>query len=174
MADGPPLAVRVVVDGDVHGGPAGADFLADEEHRRFVHLAFADHHGAVDIHRVEGLTHRFHRRAVGVVLLAEPDPAGRGERGRFGDPHQFEGEVAVGVGRHAAIPYGLVWRLLWRHYHVSASGRRADLPIDTGLTLFHPSRTVLGYLIGLGPHAQHDPVGRRLATNNLGFARFGT
>ena len=33
---------------DIHRQPATADLLADEQHRRFVALALADHHGAVN------------------------------------------------------------------------------------------------------------------------------
>jgi hypothetical protein len=40
--------------------------------------------------------HGTYRRAVGAVLLTSPDPAARGHRGRFGDPDEFQGEVAVG------------------------------------------------------------------------------
>jgi hypothetical protein len=36
------------IDGDVYfRSGSGADLLANEQHRRFVHLAFADHHRAV-------------------------------------------------------------------------------------------------------------------------------
>ena len=84
------------IDGDVHRRAAGADLLADIQHRRLVHLALADHHGAVDGDGVEGAAHRLHRGAVGLVLLAEADPARGGECGCLGDAHQFECEVAVG------------------------------------------------------------------------------
>ena len=78
-------------------GPAGADLLADIEHRRLVHLALADHHGAVDRDAVERLAHRLDRGAVGLVLAAEAHPAGRRQRRRLGHAHQLEREVAVGV-----------------------------------------------------------------------------
>ncbi len=44
------------------------------------------------------------RRAVGAVLVTPSHPAGRGQGGRFGDPHQFEGEVAVGALASAHVP----------------------------------------------------------------------
>ena len=54
--------------------------------------------------------HRAHRvdgDAVGAVLVAAADPAAGGHRGRLGDPHQLEGEVAVrglvGGGRGLAV-----------------------------------------------------------------------
>ena len=75
---------------------AGADLLADIQHRRLVHLALADHHGAFDGDLVERLAHRLDRGAVGLVLLAETDPARGGECGGLGDADQFEREVAVG------------------------------------------------------------------------------
>ena len=67
------------VDGDVHGGAAGADLLADIEHGRLVHLALADDDGAVDRDAVEGAAHAFDGGAVGLVLLATAHPAGGGE-----------------------------------------------------------------------------------------------
>ena len=84
------------IDRDVHAGTAGADLLTDIQHRRFVHLAFADHHRAVDRHRVERLAHGFHRRAVGLILLALADPMRGRQSRRLGHAHQFQREVAVG------------------------------------------------------------------------------
>ena len=76
MAPGMFLAQSVVpssrIDGDVHfRSGSGADLLANEEHRRFVHFALADHHGAVDrkpaqfaVHGVDGgLIRHFFRAA---------------------------------------------------------------------------------------------------------------
>ena len=70
--------------------------LAVEEHRRFVLLALADHDDAVHGDGVEHDAHGVDGRAVGAVLVASAHPAGGGERRRLGDPHQLEGEVAVG------------------------------------------------------------------------------
>ena len=71
------------IDRDVHRRPAGTDFLANEQHRRFVHLALADDHRAIDRHRVERLAHGFDRRAVGFVLLTVADPVGCGQSRGF-------------------------------------------------------------------------------------------
>ena len=75
---------------------AGADLLADIQHRRLVHFALADHHGAFDGDLIEGMAHRLDGGAVGLVLLAETDPARGGERRGLGHAHQFERQVAVG------------------------------------------------------------------------------
>ena len=75
---------------------AGADLLADIQHRRLVHFALADHHGAGDGDGVEGAAHGLDGGAVGLVLLAETDPARGGKCRGLGDAHEFEGEVAVG------------------------------------------------------------------------------
>ena len=42
------------------------------------------------------LAHGLDRGAVGLVLLAEADPARGGERRGLGDAHEFQREVAVG------------------------------------------------------------------------------
>ena len=83
------------IDGDVHRRAAGADFLADIEHRRFVHLALADDDGAVDGDGVEGLAHGLDGRAVGLVLVAPADPAGGGDGGGLGDADEFERQIAI-------------------------------------------------------------------------------
>ena len=84
------------IDRDVHRGAAGADLLADVEHRRLVHLALADHHGAGDCDGVERAAHRLDGCAVGLVLLAETDPARGGKRCGLGDAHDLERKIAVG------------------------------------------------------------------------------
>ena len=58
------------------GAAAGADLLADVEHRRLVALALADHHRAVDVEHVERLAHGVDRRLVGRVLVAVADQPG--------------------------------------------------------------------------------------------------
>ncbi len=85
---------------------AGADLLADIEHRRLVALALADHHRAVDGEAVEREAHRVDRGLIGRLLVAAPhQPRGR-ERRRFGHAHRLEGEVAVHHRRvgHSASP----------------------------------------------------------------------
>ena len=83
------------VHGDVHRRAPLADFLADIEHRRFIHLAFADDDGAVDGDGVEGLAHGFNGRTIGFVFLAAADPARGGDGGGFGDADEFEGQIAI-------------------------------------------------------------------------------
>ena len=97
--DGEPRALERI-DRDVDGRwLAVADLLAVEEHRRLVLLPLADDDDAVHRHGVEHVAHRVDRRLVGRVLVAAPDPAPGGERGRLGDADELEREVAVGGGR---------------------------------------------------------------------------
>ncbi len=63
------------IDGDVDLFAAAADFLADEEHRRLVALAFADDDASGDLHLAERFAHLLDRRAVGGVALAAAHPA---------------------------------------------------------------------------------------------------
>ncbi len=57
------------IDGDVDlGAGLGADLLADEQHRRLVHFALPDHHGAVDRQIVELAPHGVDRGLVGGLL----------------------------------------------------------------------------------------------------------
>ena len=59
------------VERDVDAGAvAGADLLADVEHRRLVALALADDHDALDVEQVELAAHGVHRRLVGGLLVA--------------------------------------------------------------------------------------------------------
>ena len=86
------------VDGDVARRAAPvADVLAVEEHGRLVFLALADDDDAVEVDGPEELAHRVDRSSVGAVLVALADE-GHGADGRgLGRPHEFHGEVAVGV-----------------------------------------------------------------------------
>src|SRR5690625_3134131 len=99
------------IDRDVDVGPgAVTDALAVEQHGGLVLLALADHDGAVHPDGVHEGAHRIDGGPVSLVLVAEPHPATSGDRGGFGHPHQFEGEVAVGgghLGRFAAVHRGL-------------------------------------------------------------------
>ncbi len=90
------------VDRDVDlGRLAVADDLAVVEHRRLVLLAFADHHDAVHLDRVENGVHAVHRSLVGRLLVAHPEQAGGGEGGGLGHAHELEREVAIdGCGVH--------------------------------------------------------------------------
>ena len=74
---------------------AVAELLADVEHRRLVALAFTDDDAPAHVHVAEGATHGLGGGAVGAVLVAKADEAGRGQRGRLGDANDFECEVSV-------------------------------------------------------------------------------
>ena len=71
------------------------DLLADIEHRRLVALALADHHGAVDLERVERRAHRLDRGMIGRFLVAATDELRRGDRRRLGHPDHFEHQHAI-------------------------------------------------------------------------------
>ena len=89
------------VDRDVdRDAVAGADPLAVEQHRRLVLLALADHDDAVHLDRRQHVAHGVDGGLVGRDLVAEADPAGRGQRGRLGHADQLEREVAVGSFGH--------------------------------------------------------------------------
>ena len=51
---------------------AAADLFPDEQHRRLVALALADHDGAVDVEFVERSAHRLDRRGVRRLFVAAP------------------------------------------------------------------------------------------------------
>ena len=96
------------IDRDVHlrrAEPAAAvddvgepDLLADEQHRRLVALALADHDGAVDGHRVELAPHRRHRRLVRLGAVALPHRLRAGDGGLLDDAEELEREVGVHGG----------------------------------------------------------------------------
>ena len=87
---------RIERDVDLRPGSLrAADLLADIEHRRLVALALADHHGAVDLERVERLAHRFDCGSVGGLFVAPPDQLRRGDRGCLGHADEFEDEDAI-------------------------------------------------------------------------------
>ncbi len=69
------------------------DLLADEEHRGFVTLAFADHDRSVDRHRVHALAHGFDRRLVGPVPIALAHRVGTRDGGLFDDAQKVEREI---------------------------------------------------------------------------------
>ena len=111
------------VDGDVAGRSATvADVLAVEEHGRLVLLALADHDEAVEVDCGEEGAHRVDGGLVGAVLVAAADPRHGADRRSLRGPHEFEGEVAIGVlieaggfrGAHLGPP-GRIRRLMARH-----------------------------------------------------------
>ena len=84
------------IDGDVDlrtGGRAHA--LADEQHRRLVALALADHDRSVDGQAVEFAAHRIDGGLVGGLLVAPPAQARGRNRGALGDAHEFERQNAL-------------------------------------------------------------------------------
>ena len=84
------------VDGDVDlGALAIADLLADEQHRRLVALALADHDGAVDGQLVELAAHGVDGGLVGGLLVAVAAQPGGGHRGALRDAHELHREDAL-------------------------------------------------------------------------------
>ena len=77
------------------GPRLGADLLADEQHRRLVHLALADHHRAVDRQLVELAPHGIDRRLIGGLLLAAPAQPRGVDRRALGDAHDLDRENAL-------------------------------------------------------------------------------
>ncbi len=69
---------------------AGADLLADEEHRRLVALALADHHLPANPQPVQLIAHGVDGCLVGGFLVAASPHHGGGDGGAFGDTHQFQ------------------------------------------------------------------------------------
>ena len=57
----------------------------------------ADHHRAAHLDRGDHVAHRLDGHAVRVVLVAATHPATGRHRGGLGDPHQLQGEVALGL-----------------------------------------------------------------------------
>ena len=94
------------IEGDVDlGALAGADLLADKEHRRLVALALADDDRAVDAQSVQGRAHGVDGGLVGGLLVAAPHQARGGEGRPFGHADDLEGQVAVHALRvaHAVL-----------------------------------------------------------------------
>jgi len=73
--------------------PRQADLLADEEHRRFVALAFTDDDRAVDRHRVEFAAHGFDRRLIRSVPIALTHRVGAGDGGLLDHAEELEREI---------------------------------------------------------------------------------
>ena len=102
---------RIDRDIDFRAG-IDSDFLADEQHRRLVALALADHHGAFDRQLVELAAHRIDRGLVGGLLVAVAAQPRRRHRRALGHPHDLEGENALqqqlrrhgNMGRHHCTP----------------------------------------------------------------------
>ena len=71
------------------------DLLADEQHRRLVALALADHDGAFDRQLVEFAAHRIDGGLVGRLFLSMAAQPRRGHGRTFRDPHDFQREDAL-------------------------------------------------------------------------------
>ena len=117
------------IDSDVHRRTAGANLLADIEHRRLIHLPLSDHHSAGDGDLVEGLAHGLHGGAVCLILLAETDPAGGGKGSGLGDAHKFEREIAVGdiAGLRGVCVHGAFLRAVGFGWTVAGCAARAHM-----------------------------------------------
>ena len=74
------------------GVVALADLLPDEEHRRLVALALADHDPPGELDLVHRPAHGLDGRVVGLVLLAAAHEPGRCDRGGFSHPDHLESE----------------------------------------------------------------------------------
>jgi hypothetical protein len=69
------------------------DLLADEQHRRFVALAFADDDRPVDGDRVELAAHRHHCGLIGLVTVSLPHRVRARDGGLLDDPKEVQGKV---------------------------------------------------------------------------------
>ena len=84
------------IDRDVDFGTfADADLLADVEHRRLVHLAFADDDGAPDFDAPEFPAHRVDGGLVGSFFVAAPAHLRGCDSRRFRDARHFEHQNAL-------------------------------------------------------------------------------
>ena len=83
------------IDRDIHlGAVPVSDPFADEQHRRLVALALADHDGAVDRQLVELAAHGVHGSLIGGLLVAAATEPRRGDGGALGHTHEFQGQNA--------------------------------------------------------------------------------
>ena len=103
---------RIDRDIDLRAGLA-PHLLADEQHRRLVALALADHDGAVDRQLVELAPHGVDGRLVGRLFVATPAQPRSRYRGTLGHTHDLERKDAlehlVGLNRnrrHSRFPLG--------------------------------------------------------------------
>src|SRR3546814_2958906 len=71
------------------------DLLADEQHRRLVAFALADHNRAVDRQFVQRRPHAFNCRGIGRLLVAAPDQLGCAARSGLGHADHLQHQNAV-------------------------------------------------------------------------------
>ena len=84
------------IDRDVEIRPdASSDLFADEEHRRFVPLAFADHNRALDREFCQFMPHGIHCSPIGVDLVAKPTQEGRRNSRALGHAGDLEAQDAL-------------------------------------------------------------------------------
>ena len=84
------------IDGNVQlRSLAPSDALADEEHRRFIALAFSDDDHSVEARVLHGLPHSFDRCLIGLVVVAVAHPVCRGDRRGLRYPYQLEARRAI-------------------------------------------------------------------------------
>jgi hypothetical protein len=69
--------------------------LADIEHGALVHLAFADHYPALDMHLAQLVSHGIHGGLVGGLLVAPAPEPRRRDGGRFGDTRHLQHQHAI-------------------------------------------------------------------------------
>ena len=104
------------IDRDVDLRPGfRADLLADEQHRRFVALALADHDRAVDRQLVELAPHGVDGGLVGGLLVAVAAQPRRRHRRAFGHAHDLE--------RQDAFEQKLRWNCNRRRHVILRLGR---------------------------------------------------
>ncbi len=129
------------IDGDIDlRAGVDADLLADEQHRRLVALALADHDGAFDRQLVEFAAHRVDRGLVGRLLLAVAAQPRRRHRRALRHAHDLERQNALeqqlrrngNMGRHRLTP-------LRRHSGSRGPHHRfTRVRSDVALVLFDP------------------------------------
>jgi hypothetical protein len=94
------LAVSVVPSSgssamSTSGPVAGADLLADVQHRGLVALTLADDDDALDVEQVQLVAHGVDGGLVGGLFVAAPDQPGRSMGGGFGDAAKAERQEPV-------------------------------------------------------------------------------
>ena len=104
------------IDGDIDlRAMLAADLFADEQHRRLVDLALADHHGAVDRQFIQLTSHRIHGGLIGRLLHAPSAKPRRRHRGAFGHAHDLQRQDALqellrrdgDIGGHRLTPQNI-------------------------------------------------------------------
>ena len=75
--------------------PLAADLLADEQHRRLVEFALADHNGAVDRQLVELAPHGVDGGLIGGLFFAAPAQPRRIDRRALGHTHDLHRQNAL-------------------------------------------------------------------------------